>query len=261
MAMLSPEQDSAERPTPHVLIHRAVARRWIFSTLTTLGTDLPSFASLRAQYSRMAESEAANATPGKRRVMDIPELRRIDALAGLDCLLLGLRDFSRAPKYGLFFGGVYALGGWLILALLTWLSMPYFAYPAAMGFALIAPFVAAGIYEVSRRLEVGQPLSWRVVLGTVWQQKGTRRRLDGAHHRLRVLHLGRLCRHRLSAVLRPSRASPRRFPRGAHHHLRRALFYLAGQSLRRRAGDHRLLCDRHLVSIAHGPGHRLSPLR
>lgn len=104
--------------------------------------------------------------------MNIAELRRIGPLAGMECLLLGLHDFRRAPKYGLFFGGVYALGGWLILSLLLWLSMPYLAYPAAMGFALIAPFVAAGIYEVSRRLEVGQPLSWRTVLGTVWQQKG-----------------------------------------------------------------------------------------
>ena len=111
-------------------------------------------------------------TPGERRVMDIPELRHIDMSAGPECLLLGLRDFSEAPKYGLFFGGIYALGGWLIVCLLAWLSMPYLAYPAAMGFALIAPFVAAGVYEVSRRLEVGEPLSWAVVFDTVWRQKG-----------------------------------------------------------------------------------------
>jgi uncharacterized membrane protein len=120
----------------------------------------------------MTDHEAADATSGKRRTMDIPELARIEMRAGLDCLSLGLRDFARAPKYGLFFGAVYALGGWLIASLLMWLSMPYLAYPAAMGFALIAPFVAAGIYEVSRRLEVGQPLSWTVVLGTAWRQKG-----------------------------------------------------------------------------------------
>ncbi|MGF1621723.1 MAG: DUF2189 domain-containing protein [Rhodomicrobiaceae bacterium] len=120
----------------------------------------------------MTENDSTKAAPGKRRLMDIPELRRIDIGAGPECLLLGLRDFMKAPKYGLFFGGIYALGGWLIVGLVVWLSMPYFAYPAAMGFALIAPFVAAGLYEVSRRLEVGQPLSWNVVLGTVWRQKG-----------------------------------------------------------------------------------------
>src|SRR5687767_831366 len=117
----------------------------------------------------MTDYETLDATSGKRRGMEIPELRRITMSAGLDCLLLGLRDFRRAPKYGLFFGGVYALGGWFILSLLMRLSLPYLAYPAAIGFALIAPFIAAGIYEVSRRLEVGQLLSRRVVLGTVWQ--------------------------------------------------------------------------------------------
>jgi uncharacterized membrane protein len=119
----------------------------------------------------MTENQAGKRAQGGRRI-DIPELRRIDVAAGPECVLLGLRDFSEAPKYGLFFGGVYALGGWLIVGFIFWLSLPYLAYPAAMGFALIAPFVAAGIYEVSRRLEVGQPLSWEVVLGTVWRQKG-----------------------------------------------------------------------------------------
>ncbi len=113
-----------------------------------------------------------SAPPGPRRQMNLPELRRIDVSAGPECLLLGLKDFSEAPKYGLFFGGVFALGGWLIIWLLFAVSMPYFAYPAAMGFALIAPFVAVGTYEVSRRLESGEPLTWKAVLGTVWEQKG-----------------------------------------------------------------------------------------
>ncbi len=120
----------------------------------------------------MVETQATKPLPPKRPTMDIPELRRIDATAGPECLLLGLRDFSKAPKYGLFFGFFYAAGGWLILWLLYAVSMPYFAYPAAMGFALIAPFAAVGTYEVSRRLEKGQPLSWEAVLGTVWRQKG-----------------------------------------------------------------------------------------
>lgn len=120
----------------------------------------------------MTETQATQPEPRKRQLMNIPEIRYIPVSAGPDCLLLGLRDFSEAPKYGLFFGAVYAIGGWLIIWLLFQLSMPYFAYPLAMGFALIAPFVAVGTYEVSRRLEIGQPLSWKGVLGTVWQQKG-----------------------------------------------------------------------------------------
>ncbi len=120
----------------------------------------------------MNDKSAMKNEPARLRGMDIPELRRIDPGAGPECLLQGLRDFSEAPKYGLFFGGIYALGGWLVVGLLFLLSMPYLAYPAALGFAFIAPFIAAGIYEVSRRLEANQPLSWDVVLGTVWKQKG-----------------------------------------------------------------------------------------
>ena len=60
----------------------------------------------------------------------------------------GLADFARAPLYGLFFGGVYAVGGWLIVSLVFLFDLPYLAYPMALGFALIAPFVCAGTYEV-----------------------------------------------------------------------------------------------------------------
>lgn len=119
----------------------------------------------------MTGNKATKIASDKQRIMEIPELKYIDFSAGLECLMLGLRDFSRAPKYGLFFGGVYTIGGWLIIWLLFTFSVPFLAYPVAIGFAFIAPFVAAGFYEVSRRLEVGQPLSWDVVLGTVWLQK------------------------------------------------------------------------------------------
>jgi uncharacterized membrane protein len=100
------------------------------------------------------------------------EIRKIGVADVIECIGEGVRDFSRAPIYGMFFGGVYALGGLLILWVAFTLGYYYLAYPLIMGFALLAPFGAAGTYEISRRLETGEPLSWSAVLGAVWNRAG-----------------------------------------------------------------------------------------
>lgn len=84
----------------------------------------------------------------------------------------GVTDFFRAPLFGLFFGGFYALGGLLAVALIARLDMHYMIYPLAIGFPLVGPFVAVGLYEVSRCLQEGRTLTWSGVLTTVWRQKG-----------------------------------------------------------------------------------------
>lgn len=86
-------------------------------------------------------------------------------------LRAGVHDFVRAPLYGLFFGAIFALGGLAILAFLSVFNMPWMILPIMIGFPLIGPFVAAGLYEVSRRLSAGQPLSWKAVLFTVFAQR------------------------------------------------------------------------------------------
>jgi uncharacterized membrane protein len=96
-----------------------------------------------------------------------PVVRRIGATDIAEALVKGLRDFQAAPLYGLAIGGFYAAGGMVILLCLTAFGMIYFAYPLAAGFALIGPFVAIGLYEVSRRLEAKQPLSVRAIWSTV----------------------------------------------------------------------------------------------
>ena len=85
----------------------------------------------------------------------------------LEVLGLGLRDFMAAPTYGLFFGGIYAAGGWVLILMLIEFDLHFLVYPLAAGFALIAPFIASGFYVVSKRLEKSEPLSWGIVLGTV----------------------------------------------------------------------------------------------
>lgn len=94
-----------------------------------------------------------------------PVVRRITAADIAEALTQGVRDFQAQPLYGLAFGGLYMLGGIAILMCLTAFGMVYLAYPLAAGFALIGPFVAIGLYEVSRRRETNQPIT----LGAIWR--------------------------------------------------------------------------------------------
>ena len=83
----------------------------------------------------------------------------------------GARDFARAPAFGLFFAFPYVLGGILIYLQLDVLDQSYWIIPIGLGFPLLAPFLAVGLYEVSRRLETGEALEWSEILGVVVRQK------------------------------------------------------------------------------------------
>jgi len=101
----------------------------------------------------------------------MPEIRDMPVALIPDVLRAGLRDFLRAPAFGIFFSAVYVLGGivlWLVFSMngREWWLVPFF-----LGFPLLAPFAAIGLYEVSRRIEAGEPLIWPAVLGVIFAQK------------------------------------------------------------------------------------------
>lgn len=101
----------------------------------------------------------------------LPEVQRV-ALADIGVVLAaGWRDFLRAPLYGLFFSAVYVMGGVVIWQVYTAAGAEWWLMPVFVGFPLLAPFAATGLYEVSRRLEAGQALDWRGVLGVVFAQR------------------------------------------------------------------------------------------
>ena len=93
-----------------------------------------------------------------------PVVRPIRAADIAEALGQGLRDFQAMPLIGLGFGALYAGGGIVIVRSLTAFGMVYLAYPVAAGFALIGPFVAIGLYEVSRRREAGQ----KATIAGIW---------------------------------------------------------------------------------------------
>lgn len=103
-----------------------------------------------------------------------PEIPYVNSLTYNDLresLLYGVRDFNKAPLFGLFFGGIFALGGiFLVVSLYVW-DKGWMIYPMLFGFPLIGPFAAVGLYEVSRRIEKREPLVWREILTVVFRQR------------------------------------------------------------------------------------------
>ena len=84
-------------------------------------------------------------------------------------LKAGLWDFRKAPQFGLFFSSFYVVTGLVI----WWIGGGTFLWTLAfaLGFPLVAPFAAVGLYEVSHRIEAGDRLSWPEILGVVWRQR------------------------------------------------------------------------------------------
>jgi uncharacterized membrane protein len=99
----------------------------------------------------------------------LPEIGQVTLGELRAALRAGVDDFRRAPQFGLFFSAAYVVGGFLMV----WLGAGHVTWTLAtsLGFPLAAPFVAVGLYEVSRRLEREQPLVWSEVLGVVWMER------------------------------------------------------------------------------------------
>jgi len=70
-------------------------------------------------------------------------------------LAAGWEDFRAAPALGLAIGGLYTIGGWLLLWVLDLREIRGLSFPVVAGFALIGPFCATILYEISRRREYG----------------------------------------------------------------------------------------------------------
>ncbi len=76
----------------------------------------------------------------------------------------GSRDMWAMPNISLFYGVLFA-GISLVLAFSLFLAeLSSVVLPLAAGFMLVGPLFAVGLYEASRRLETGEPLTLRDVL-------------------------------------------------------------------------------------------------
>jgi len=98
-----------------------------------------------------------------------PEIAILDASDLRFALWQGWRDWRAAPRIGIVFAAVYVVGG-LFLAFVSG-GFVFQTLILALGFPLLAPFAAVGLYETSRRLEAGRPLDLYRIFGAVWREK------------------------------------------------------------------------------------------
>jgi uncharacterized membrane protein len=97
----------------------------------------------------------------------MPAVRRIDAADLRDALRKGFADFGAYRTDVIFLCLLYPAIG-LILSRLIWgFGLLPLIFPLASGFALIAPFFAVGLYEMSRRRELGIDKGWADAFGVM----------------------------------------------------------------------------------------------
>lgn len=92
-----------------------------------------------------------------------PRLNRLSLADPLRWLALGWHDFRRALSVSLFFGICFALMG--VAVLLVFRHVPIYTLALCAGFLLVGPLFCLGLYQVSRRLERGEPTTLDDALG------------------------------------------------------------------------------------------------
>jgi uncharacterized membrane protein len=82
-------------------------------------------------------------------------VRRIGVADLKDALAKGLDDFYAMPTHAMFLCAIYPIIGLVLARFAFGYSVLPLIYPLATGFALVGPFAALGLYELSRRREAG----------------------------------------------------------------------------------------------------------
>src|SRR6185369_13776359 len=133
-------------------------------------------------------------------VADQVTVRRIGFSDLKDALKQGVDDFNAMPTHAIFLCAIYPVIGIVLAQLAFGYSILPLVYPLASGFALIGPFAALGLYELSRRREMGQEVTPPAPF-----------RAGGSAHRARARQRGRSGRSRWRAD-RPAAGSNSRRP-------------------------------------------------
>lgn len=99
-------------------------------------------------------------------------IRQVPFDAPYNWLAAGWRDMWRVPRLSLAYGAIFATVGLLLVVGLTQVGLLSLILVLAGGFILIGPMLAASLYETSRRLEQGEPVSLASTLRAGFYGKG-----------------------------------------------------------------------------------------
>jgi uncharacterized membrane protein len=104
----------------------------------------------------LAESAQEAAPAPVIRTIELPDLYR--------ALRLGWEDFKAVPSHAIILCVIYPVLGLVLARTVLGYSVLPLLFPLAAGFALLGPFAALGLYELSRRRERGEQASaWDAV--------------------------------------------------------------------------------------------------
>jgi uncharacterized membrane protein len=95
----------------------------------------------------------------------LPRIRKIGFADLRVAIERGLDDFLAQPTHVIFLAIVYPLAGLFLARLAFGYKILPLLFPLASGFALVGPFLALGLYEMSRQRERGVAVTWRDALG------------------------------------------------------------------------------------------------
>ncbi|MGR3512702.1 MAG: DUF2189 domain-containing protein [Paracoccaceae bacterium] len=103
--------------------------------------------------------------------MVAPAVNKVTAEDISAALKAGFADFLARPVMSGFFGLFYAVFGILFVWCLVAFGQTWMVIPVLVGFPLVAPFAAAGLYEISRRLQTGEAFGWSDILTVMAHQR------------------------------------------------------------------------------------------
>lgn len=104
---------------------------------------------------------------GSETTAELPEIRELSMEDIRHAMYAGYDDFLASRADALFIAVVYPLAGLVLFGIGLRMDMVPLLAPLIMGFAILGPVAAVGLYEISRRREQGLKVHWFDAFGVL----------------------------------------------------------------------------------------------